>query len=61
MPYAECTDFRTVRWPWPMGYGGYLVRIAFDPLVTDNVAKLGDPLGWLELQRVLLQSVKNGY
>ena len=57
---AERPDFQNVRWPWPTDYGGYLVRIAFDPLVTDNMAKKGHlmlkqiALSWLEFQCVII-------
>jgi len=63
---AKRPDFGNVCWPWPTSYGGYFVWIAFDPLVTYNMAKKGDlmlkqmALGWLEFQCVPLQSVKDG-
>jgi len=39
---AKHPDFGNVCWPWPTGYGSYLVRITFDSVVIYNMAKKGD-------------------
>ena len=35
--FSKHLDFQDDHWLWPAGYGGYLVQITLDPLVTDNV------------------------
>jgi len=47
--FAKCPDLRNVCWLWPSYYGGYFVRITFDPLVTYSMATDGTWLAWVSM------------